>query len=309
MPSGIKNMKAIILAAGLGTRLKALTTKKPKALMPIVNRPVIARNIDYLKSYGVNHIAVNAHHHHGQILSYLDRGRPFGIEIDVRVEEELLGIGGAIKNFSDFWGNDPFIVVNGDILCDIPLNKAYKYHLDSGNLATLILHDYEAFNQVMIDASCRVVDIARQKSIGRLAFTGIHILSAEILSHIPGPGYSDIIECYRRLIQSGAPIGAYVSENHYWRDIGNPESYFAANREILYLNDKYFETGSDSLIDPSVEFKGWATVGERAVLETGVQIEDSILWNDVTVKKGRRVVNSIITSAQEINRDIVNEIL
>lgn len=301
-------MKALILAAGLGTRLKVLTEKRPKALMPIANRPVIARNIDYLKSFGVKSIAVNAYHHYRQIVEYLDNGVPFGIEMDVRVEKDILGTGGAIKNFSDFFGNNPFVVINVDVLTDIDLEKAYNYHIDSGNIATMVLHDCEPFNQVMIRNS-HVVDISRQKSAERLAFTGIHIINPEILSYIPGSGYSDIIDCYNRLIQSGVTIGAYVSENHFWRDIGNPESYIAANREILEIESQSFVVEHGSTIAPSARLKGWAVAGRGTVLEDGVEVERSVLWDNVTVKKGVRIKDSVVTSSKVIGHDLVNEMV
>jgi NDP-sugar pyrophosphorylase family protein len=300
-------MKAIILAAGLGTRLKSLTENRPKALMPIVNRPVIARNIEYLKSFGVKNIAVNAHHHYRQIVDYLRDGESFGMELVVRVEKDILGTGGAIKNLSDFCREEPFIVMNGDILTDINLTSAYEYHINSGNIATMILHDYGPFNQVMINNG-QVVGIPRQKSTGGLAFTGMHILSPLILYHIPGPGYSDIIDCYNKLLDSGAGIGAYVSENHYWRDIGNPESYIAANREFLGFEKQSFAVGPGSAIAPSVKFKEWAAVGEGAVIERGVEIERSILWDHVSVRSGVRIIDSVVTSLKEVNRDLTGEI-
>ena len=300
-------MKAIILAAGLGTRLKGLTEKRPKALMPIVNKPIIARNIDYLKSFGVNEIAVNAHHHSGHIIDYFNNCGPFDVEMDVRVEEHILGTGGGIKNFSDFWGKEAFIVINVDILTDINLEKAYQYHINSGNMVTMILHDYEQFNQVVVKDS-QVIDISHKKSPERLAFTGIHVLDPMILSHIPASGYSDIIDCYNKLIRSGAAIGAYVAKNHYWRDIGTLESYIIANREFLAFENKSFAVGPDSSIAPSVRFKDWAAVGERAVIEDGVEIERSILWEEITVKKGVRIVDSVVTSSKEINQDLINEI-
>lgn len=301
-------MKALILAAGLGTRMKGLTEKRPKALMPIANRPVIARNIDYLMTFGIRHFAVNAHHHYGQIVEYLNNGRPFGVEMDVRVEKDILGTGGAIKNFSDFFGDEPFIVFNVDVLTDIDLEKAYNYHDDSGKIATMILHDYEPFNQIMIKDS-HIIDISRQKSPERLAFTGIHIISPEILSHIPESGYSDIIDCYKSIIRSGASIGAYVSENHYWRDIGTPESYIAANRERLGFERQSFIVGPDSETAPSVRFTGWAITGRGAVLEDGVEVKRSILWDNVTVKKGVKITDSVVTSLKVIDHDLVNEII
>jgi len=300
-------MKAIILAAGLGTRLKRLTENRPKALMPIVNRPVIARNIEYLKSFGVQNIAVNAHHHYRQLVGYLENGESFGVRLIVRVEKDILGTGGAIKNFSDFCREEPFVVINGDVLTDINLKGAYKYHINSGNIATMILHDYGPFNQVMVNNG-QVVDIPRQKSAGGLAFTGIQILSPGILSHIPVQGFSDIIDCYNRLLGSGASIGAYVSKDHYWRDIGNPDSYIAANREFLGFEKQSFALGPGSSIAPSVKFKGWAAVGEGAVIERGAEIERSILWDNVSVWPGVRIIDSVVTSSKEVASDLTGEI-
>src|SRR4030042_3831124 len=94
-------MKAMILAPGLGTRLGPLTEERPKALMPVVNIPIIARNIEYLRTFGVQDIAVNTHHHYQQILDYLDRGRPFGVDIETKGEADILGTGGGVKHFRD----------------------------------------------------------------------------------------------------------------------------------------------------------------------------------------------------------------
>ncbi len=106
-------MKAMILAAGLGTRLRPLTDKKPKVLMPVANKPIIVRIIEHLKAHAVSEVVVNAHHHYQQLMTYLDSGKPFGLPMDVRKEPEILGTGGGIKNTEDFWGNDPFVVING----------------------------------------------------------------------------------------------------------------------------------------------------------------------------------------------------
>jgi len=302
-------MKALILAAGLGTRLKALTADRPKALMPILNRPIISRTIEYLKSYGAaDHIAVNAHHHCLQVVEYLKDAHAFGVKIEVRIEDEILGTGGAIKNFSDFWDKEPFIVINADILTDISLSDAYEYHLRSGRLATMILHDYEQFNQIRINDECQVIDISRQKNSGRLAFTGIHILNPEIIPLIPGSGYSDIIDCYKTLIPTGG-LGAFVSQGHYWRDIGSPDSYISAHGEILSSQANSFIIGADSIIDPTVKIIGWAAAGEKTMLEKGVEIERSVLWDHVTVKAGVRISNSVVTSSRVIDRDVTGEII
>ena len=301
-------MKAMILAAGPGTRLRPLTEKKPKALIPVANRPIIARNIDYLKMFGVENIAVNAHYHYQQILDYLNGGKPFGIEIDVKVEPEILGTGGGIRNCLNFMDRGPFIVINSDILTNIDLALAYDYHKESGNIATLVVHHCEPFNQIAIDKHCQVVDIGRKNDTNRLAFTGIHIMEPEILHYIPEHGYSDIIDCYRRLIHSRESINTLISENHYWHDIGTLKSYISTNKEIMCKSNRPFLIGSDSHIPPSVMFEDWAVIGERVYLEDNVKIKRSILWDDVTVKSNKRIVDSIVTSCKMIDTDLINKI-
>ena len=299
-------MKAMILAAGLGTRLRPLTDNRPKALMPVANKPIIGRNIDYLKGYGIEKLVVNAHHNYQQIVDYLGNGEAFELTIDVRVEPEILGTGGGIKNTADFWDNEPFIVINSDILTDINLEHAFAYHVKSGGLATLILHDCEPYNQIELDSNRNITHISKRSQKGRLAFTGIHIMEPELLSHIPDKRFSDIIDCYLKLIHSGKPIGAYLSEKHYWRDIGSVDSYIKANRDLL--SDQPFLMGSECHTEPSVKLEQWAVVGEKTHLEKDVEIKRSILWDNVRVSKGCRIIDSIVTSFREVDCDLIGEI-
>ena len=301
-------MKAMILAAGFGTRLRPLTRKKPKALIPVLNTPMISRSIDLLKVHGATRIIVNAHHHHRQITDYLDNGRPFGLVIDVRVEPEILGTGGGIKNCTDFWDNNPFIVINSDILTDIDLTSAYIFHKKMGSIATLILHDCHPFNQVKINKSHYITEISSQISPGNLAFTGIHIIDPELLSHIPKASFSNIIDTYRQLIQSGYTISAYISKGHYWRDIGNIKSYCKAHLEILRRGKRDFSTGTEIDMAPSAKLKKWAVLGENVCLEKDVEITRSILWDNVRIKKGIEIKDSIVTCSRVVDHDLIKEI-
>ncbi len=298
-------MKAMILAAGLGTRLRPLTNERPKALMPVVNKPIIARVTDYLKAYGVRDIVVNVHHHHQQIIDYLDRGRPFGVSIELRFEPEILGTGGGIKNTEDFWDDEPFIVINGDILTDIDLKKAYEDHKSSGALATLVLHDCKPFNQIRLDNNKNIIDIAPKKGSNRLAFTGIHIIDPEVLKNIPQGIFSNIIDSYRELMIQQGRVKAHVSEKHYWKDIGSIESYFQANKE---LSEEAATIGEKSQIDPGAGLEEWAVVGENCRLEKNTKIKRSIIWDHVRLKEGVKVLDSIVTSGKVVERDLVEEI-
>ena len=295
----------MILAAGLGTRLRPLTENRPKALIPVVNQPAVSRVIEYLKTQGVSEIVVNAHHHHAQLLSYLDSGRRFGLPIQVRVEEEILGTGGGLKNTEDFWDEDPFLLINGDILTDIDLAEAYERHLKWGGLATLVLHECEPFNQIQVDERGYVLDIAKQNLAGRLAFTGIHVVSPALLSHIPPGVFCDIIVCYQKLISTGNPVQAFISKGHAWRDIGSVQSYVQANRELA---GGRFVVGPGCEVDSSVRFGEWAVVGEKSVLEKGAEIRASILWERARVKKDVRVVNSVVTGSREVTGDLFGQL-
>jgi mannose-1-phosphate guanylyltransferase len=298
-------MQAMILAAGFGTRLKPLTLKKPKALVPVGNKPVIDRVIGYLKGHGIDDIIINAHHHHQQVVEHLESARPLGIEIQVRVEKKILGTGGGIGNTADFWEADPFIVINSDILTDINISEAYLDHKRSGSMVTLILHNQPPFNQIQIDSRMNIIDIANINHAARLAFTGIHIIEPELLEYLPRGVYSDIVAIYRDLIGMGKPIRGYVSKDHHWRDIGNVESYLRANRESLEGNS--FLTGPGCKIADSVELEDWAVIGENSRLEEGAEIRRSVLWENTRIGKGIRVVDSIVTTSKEITTDMKNE--
>ncbi|MDY6880000.1 MAG: NDP-sugar synthase [Thermodesulfobacteriota bacterium] len=307
MSPKVLSMKAMILAAGLGTRLRPLTTDRPKALVPVGNRPVIDRGIAYLKEYGVDHIVVNAHHHHQRLIEYLDGGRPFDLPIQVLVEPTLMDTGGGIRNASSFLDTSPFIVINGDILTDIDLGRALSAHKRSHALVTLVLHDYSPFNQIAVDDNMKITDIATKSRPNRLAFTGIHILEPEIMEHIPPSVPVSIVQCYRELINAGKPIMAYISNDHYWQDIGTIETYLAANQRTAKVRP--FLVGSDCSMDPSVRLGDWAVIGPNGLLEKGVEITRSVLWENVTVRRGTKIIHSVIRSSNEVTTDVINTVL
>jgi mannose-1-phosphate guanylyltransferase len=299
-------MKAMILAAGLGTRLAPLTTNRPKPLVPVGNRPIIHRTIDWLKAHGVDEIVVNAHHHRTQIRDYLDGGRPFGVKIHISEEPEILGTGGGIRKTRWFWDDEPFVVVNGDILTDIDLSSAYQAHQERGDLVTLVLHDFAPFNQIKLSRQKDILDINPAPASGRLAFTGIHIMNLPVLDHIPSGRLFCILECYRSLIGLGRPVRGHVVKNHYWRDAGTIESYIEANREAL--NGAPFLMGRRCRIHDLARLKDWAVLGNGISVEKGAEVTRSILWENVTVKEGVRIIDSVVATAGEVTKDRVGVI-
>jgi len=294
-------MKSMILAAGFGTRLRPLTDRRPKALMPVANRPILAWSMDYLRNYGATDIIINAHHHQEQVVDYVRQRSSHGLRTEVSVEPEILGTGGGIKNVEDFFGRGPFVVMNVDVLTDIDLEAALRDHKNSGALVTLVLHDCGPYNQIQVDKGLNITDIGKTASAGRLAFSGIHIIDPAVLSFIPAGVFSDIIPCYRDLIRDGKPIKAYVSRNHYWRDIGCISQYMEANRDFAA---RPFLIGSGCRIDPSVRLEDWAVIGDGCRIEEGATIRRSVLWEGVELKAGTRVLDRVVTACENVSLNL-----
>ncbi|MBA4393772.1 MAG: aminoglycoside phosphotransferase, partial [Desulfobacca sp.] len=163
----------MILAAGEGTRLLPLTRRKPKPLFPILNQPLLQITFDYLSRFAVQRAILNTHHLAAQIEDFVQtqkRNRTF--DIQTCFEPTILGTGGGIGNTRGFWKDSPFLVINGDIVTDIDMQKAVDFHQSHQGLVTLILHDYPEFNQIAVDPKGRIRDFRLEKGKG-LAFTGI----------------------------------------------------------------------------------------------------------------------------------------
>ncbi len=273
--------------------------------MPVANKPILARNIEYLISHGITEIIINAHHHHQQIVDYLREESSFGLKIQVKVEPEILGTGGGIKNVEDFWDKEPFLVTNSDILTDIDLAAVYQVHQTSGALVTLVLHNSEPYNQVQVDERWNITDIGKVNMQGRYAFTGIHVIHPEVLSHIPRGIFSNIIECYRQLIRMGKAVRACFVQGHYWRDIGSIQTYLEANRELA---GNSFVVGPGCSKDSSVKLTDWGIIGENSRLGKNAVLQRSVLWDGVTVKEGVKVVDAVVTSGREVDHDLHGEV-
>jgi aminoglycoside/choline kinase family phosphotransferase/dTDP-glucose pyrophosphorylase len=231
-------MKALILAAGFGTRLAPHTEHLPKALFPVAGITVLERMIINLKRASCTAIAVNAHHLAHQIQTYLEE-HDFGVPITLSHESEILGTGGAIRHLANYWEGMPFAVVNADIVTDINISQVYAAHLAHPASVTMVLHDRPPFNQVWVDKTRGVVGFERfadsaEHPDGRLlAFTGIHIMDTDILNWIPASGFCDIISVYDQMINNGVPIHAHVAKGHYWQDMGTPQRFRDAVVDIM----------------------------------------------------------------------------
>lgn len=307
-------MKAMILAAGLGTRLEPLTKIRPKPLFPVLNRALLGITIEQLRGMGATAIIINAHHLVEQVEQFVGNGE-WGLQVEVRVEPEILGTGGGIKNCADFLRDTPFfLVVNADVYHTFDLGPAIHYHRESGNLATLILCDYPRFNQVGIDGEGRIVSVRGElitpstSATQLLTFTGIHIISSKLLDSMPSVGFFGIMELYMELASRGETIKGYHMQEGYWRDIGRVEDYKELHRDLL-------EEGKEPVIHPEaslaedVHIEGFVCVGKGTHIKDGSVIKDSIIWNEVWIEEGSIVEGCVVGDRTQVRGEHQGEIL
>jgi aminoglycoside/choline kinase family phosphotransferase/choline kinase len=227
-------MNALILAAGFGTRLLPYTRTLPKPLFTLGGKPVLQHTIERLVQSGCRRILINSHHLSHQITDFLDHLDP-GPDVDIRdVHESLiLDTGGAIANVKDIMENDSFFVINSDVVTDIDLTSVWRFHLANQALATLVLHDRAAYNQVTMDSDAWITGF---RSPGQgLAFTGIQVLSPKIFDHLPENRVFSSIDWYAQLCPA-KKIKAYVAPDLFWEDIGTIDAYSRTAR--LWISAK-----------------------------------------------------------------------
>src|ERR1700676_717419 len=230
-------MKAMILAAGLGTRLRPLTNDRPKALVEINGRALLEITIARLRTFGVTEIIVNVHHHAGQIIDYLKSRNNFGVRIEISEEEVLLDTGGGLKRTAWFFLENPeqldkpFILHNVDVVSTIDLGAMLQFHQTNGSLATLAVQKRDSSRQLLFSDRNQLIgrrsgrDGASQTHLpppSSLAFSGIHVVSPRLLPMLTEVGIFSIIDAYLRLSAQGEKILAFRADQFYWRDLGRP---------------------------------------------------------------------------------------
>jgi NDP-sugar pyrophosphorylase family protein len=242
-------MKAMILAAGLGTRLRPLTNDRPKALVTVAGKTLLEIAIERLRSFGVNEVIVNAHSFADMIVDYLKSNDNFGMRIEVSREETLLDTGGGLKNAAHFFlsnksDDEPFILHNVDVISNIDLHQMVTFHREQDALATLAVQQRATSRSLLFDEHGELcgrragLDGAEQQvrpaqTVHALGFSGIHVLSPRIFALMKEQGAFSIIDAYLRLAGTGEKIVAFRADGSYWRDLGRPESVLLAEQEAV----------------------------------------------------------------------------
>ena len=240
-------MKAMILAAGLGTRLRPLTDDRPKALVEVAGRTLLEIAICRLRNVGVREVIVNTHHYADMVADYLRAHDGFGLRIEISREEDLLDTGGGLKKAAHFFleGNsqEPFLLHNVDVISTIDLARMMQFHTEQNALATLAVQDRETSRYLLFDEGGELcgrragrdgkADLVRPaRATQALAFSGIHVISPQIFSKMKEEGAFSIIPLYLRLAAEGERVAAFRVDEYYWRDLGRAENVARAAEDL-----------------------------------------------------------------------------
>ena len=235
-------MRAMVLAAGLGTRLRPLTNDRPKALVEINGRTLLEITLARLRSFGISEVVINVHHFSDLVVDYLNTNGNFGMRIEISREDVLLDTGGGFKKVARFFldgqADGPFLLHNVDVISNIDFQAMFERHVESGALATLAVQSRSSSRQLLFDNDSllcgRKSDDAAAEIVRAappycpLAFCGIHVISSRIFPLLTEAGVFPIIPAYLRLAAQGEKILGFRADKYDWKDLGTPENLTAA---------------------------------------------------------------------------------
>lgn len=297
-------MRAMLLAAGLGNRLRPLTDRLPKPAVPLMNRPLASFAIEHLASAGVDRLAVNAHHLPHEIARLLATNVPAQVQHTLSIEEELLGTGGGIASAlatleratAPMRPNEDVLVMNADVLFAPDLQAALALHRANDAFATMVLRRdprAKSLGPVDIDPRSRVrrllgAPALADDELDTMMFTGVHVLSARAVRDLPERGCV-IRQGYRHWIDRGETVMGFV-ETAPFRDLGTPKEYLAAHLDLLRGSIRWPGLApASALVDPSARVDGAlledVVVGAGAELASGIRLERVVVWPGAVVRE------------------------
>jgi mannose-1-phosphate guanylyltransferase len=307
----------MILAAGLGTRLLPLTNCRPKALVSLRGVTLLEFWIERLYRYGFDTVFLNAYHLKDRLAAAVSE-RQWPMPVEVLNEPVLLGTGGGIRSAARHFADEPFAVINVDIISNVDLNTLYERHKLAGVEVSLLLHDWPEFNNVAVSEDGFVLGFGREaeeikkrgNGVRLMAFTGIHLINPSALAGAAAGVTGDILNIYRRLIAQGASPRAITQRGLFWREVGSVQSYGKVTRELAQLDPGFLlpvRTGENISIDPGAvvhpdcSLKGSVVAGKGVRICEGVSLENVILWDDIRIEKGSFLKDCIVADGMSIS--------
>jgi mannose-1-phosphate guanylyltransferase len=326
-------MRAIVLVGGEGTRLRPLTWRTPKQLVPILNRPLLKHLLRYLLGHGVKRVTLAMTQRSEAIRDAFGDGSALGVELDYAYEDTTLGSGGAIASVAQGWSDEgsaaaePFLVLNGDILTDLNLRAMIAAHrARSAELSIGLVHvdDPSPFGVAVLEgvaADARpegparverfVEKPPRETAPSHWINAGVWVFNRALLMEMDPDRFHRVEnELFPTLAESGRQLLGVPHEG-YWMDVGNPSAYLRANLDLVAagtpsLDGATIETGAEvngpilvgagSVLTSGASLEGPAVVGERCRIEAGARVAGSVLWDNVTVGAGATVTDSVLAA-------------
>ncbi|MEO8206366.1 MAG: sugar phosphate nucleotidyltransferase [Chthoniobacterales bacterium] len=310
--------KAFVLGAGLGKRLRPLTTSLPKPLIPIYQKPLITFAFDHLIASGITDLMVNTHHcaeAYGALFPHSEGTFSYrGATVTLRNEPVLLETGGGIKNIEDWVQEEPFLVYNGDILTDVSIQDLIFHHREGGNAATLLLRSKGGPLHVQWDSETgEVVDIGRKiganyEGTGFL-FSGVYILEPMIFSRLKAGEITSIIPIFLEMIRRGGKVGGFLQDEGMWFDLGTREAYLEVHRELARRNFQFsysvpqpwpVRIAESAKVANDISLEGVVVIGEGSHVAAGAKLQDTIVWENAEIASGSALNGCIVTSGQSV---------
>jgi len=296
--------KAILLAAGFGTRMRPLSYDLPKALMPLWGKPLVGHLITMMIRWGVREVLVNLHHRADDMMRYLRSQTGGGVRINMSFEPEILGTGGALRKAEWFVGNDPFWVANTDIAADVQAEPFVESFRRTDPVAVLWL-DPRKGPRTVEAAGGRIISFRGGTAgcRGGFTFCGLQLVAPELMGYLPPTGFSGVITAYEKAMSAGRTVAGVVVQDSFWSDLGTPDTYIETHAAVMH-SWKNREPGA-CLFNPAslrknreltrrkVVVHGFASIADTAIVEPGSRLENSVLWDGAWIKSGSRLTGAI----------------
>jgi len=315
MPQNMKEVKAVILVGGEGTRLRPLTSSVPKPMVPVLNKPFLEHVFKHLHHHGIRDIVLALCYLPDNIQSYFGDGSAFGIHLTYVVEDFPLGTAGAVKNVADHI-DSTFLVLNGDVYTDLDITSMVALHKDKGAVATIALtpvEDPSAYGVVDTDADGRVKSFIekpkREDAPSNMINAGTYVLEPDVLRHVEPQTFCMFENfLFPLLLDTDEPVYAYPSDA-YWIDIGTPEKYASLNQHLLTgecgIDDNCsihpdakitgtVQFGKNCVIESNVTIEGPTVIGDGCVIKQNAVIKKAIIWPGTIIDEGAIIENSIV---------------
>jgi len=309
-------MKAMVMAAGLGTRLRPLTHEIPKPLVPVANRPILEHILRGLAGDGFREVVANLHWFPDTIRDRFGDGTAAGVELTYSYEEQLLGTAGGVRNVRDFFGSEPFVVMAGDALTDIDLAALARAHAEHDWIATLavkrVLNTTE-YGVVVTGADGRVQGFQEKpdpaEALSDLANCMIYVLEPEIFDHFPDAEEVDFaLDVFPALLEADVPFGVHVTDA-YWNDVGSLPEYLQGNLDVLTGEvaveplGRRVESAEEAGFD-GIELTGPVLIGEGAEVGPGARLDGPlVIGPGASIGAGAMVRQSVLLAGAEVPVD------